>query len=61
MHAGVRLSLTVQEERRGKESGETVWGLAVAVTAVCGNSGQGRGWKVIKNVSTENKFRTKTG
>jgi hypothetical protein len=44
----------------------TVWGLAVAVTVVnvrteCGNSGQGRGGRVIKNISTESKFRTKMG
>jgi hypothetical protein len=61
VRAGARLSLTVQEERRGKESGETVWGLAVNVRTECGNSGQGGGWRVIKNISTENKFITKMG
>lgn len=61
MHAEARLSVAVQEERRGKESGETVWGLAVNVITECGNSGQGRGWRVIRNILTENKFRTKIG
>jgi hypothetical protein len=40
---------------------EKVWGLAVKVRTECGNSGQGHGWKVIKNMSTKNKFITEMG
>jgi len=40
---------------------EKVWGLAVNVITECGNSRQGRGWRVIRDILTENKFRTKMG